>query len=229
MGFTKLVESIVESSVWAEDSETLRVWIYLLARADSMGVVWVTIPAIALQNGLTTDKVAAALEKFSAPDPNSRSPKHGGRRIRIDREPTFSIAILNYSDYRWEDHTHAARQKRYRESHRDGSDASRVSRGTQDRRQKTEDKEKDIPEVRRFSPPTAGEVQAYLDSIGETRFSGEGFCAFYESKGWRIGKSPMKSWQAAVRTWRANADKKGEPQVKKPVYVDGIAQIDREW
>ena len=83
--------------------------------------------------------------------------------------------------------------------------------------------------VRKFVVPSPAEVQAYLDSIGETRFSGEGFCAFYESKGWRIGKSPMKSWQAAVRTWRANADKKGEPQVKKPVYVDGIAQIDREW
>jgi hypothetical protein len=27
------------------------------------------------------------------------------------------------------------------------------------------------------------------------------FWDFYESKGWVIGKSPMKDWRAAVRTW----------------------------
>jgi len=30
------------------------------------------------------------------------------------------------------------------------------------------------------------------------------FFDYYESKGWLIGKSPMKSWQAAVRTWEKN-------------------------
>ena len=27
------------------------------------------------------------------------------------------------------------------------------------------------------------------------------FFNFYESKGWLVGKSKMKDWQAAVRTW----------------------------
>lgn len=44
------------------------------------------------------------------------------------------------------------------------------------------------------------EVQAYCDER-RNGIQGQDFCDFYESKGWRIGTSPMKDWQAAVRTW----------------------------
>jgi len=27
---------------------------------------------------------------------------------------------------------------------------------------------------------------------------------YYESKGWIVGKAPMKSWQASVRNWARN-------------------------
>jgi hypothetical protein len=49
--------------------------------------------------------------------------------------------------------------------------------------------------------PTPDEVTAYAESIG-FKLNGEQFCDFYESKGWKIGKSPMVSWKAAVRTWK---------------------------
>src|SRR5665213_3050345 len=52
-----------------------------------------------------------------------------------------------------------------------------------------------------FSRPSAQEVTAYGASIG-FQIDGSAFCDFYESKGWKIGSSPMKSWQAAVRTWK---------------------------
>lgn len=53
----------------------------------------------------------------------------------------------------------------------------------------------------RFTPPTVEEVRAYCDEKGYT-FDPETFCAFYESKGWRVGNSPMKSWKAACSTWQ---------------------------
>jgi hypothetical protein len=34
----------------------------------------------------------------------------------------------------------------------------------------------------------------------------EEFVDFYTSKGWKVGKNPMKDWKAAVRTW-ARRDK----------------------
>lgn len=55
----------------------------------------------------------------------------------------------------------------------------------------------------RFTRPDISEVTAYAKSIG-FEIDAERFVNFYESKGWLIGKSPMKSWKAAVRTWRNN-------------------------
>lgn len=68
-------------------------------------------------------------------------------------------------------------------------------------------------QVRRFVKPTPSEVQAYCDERGNG-ISGEAFCNFYESKGWLIGKSPMKDWKAAVRTWEAK-DGRSKPKNAK--------------
>ena len=54
--------------------------------------------------------------------------------------------------------------------------------------------------------PEIHEIVNYL--TGEKNyddFSAMGFADafwnFYESKGWKVGKSPMVSWKAAIRTW----------------------------
>ena len=56
----------------------------------------------------------------------------------------------------------------------------------------------------KFKVPSPSEVFEYGVSIGY-RINGEKFCAFYESKGWMVGKSPMKSWKACVKTWKIHA------------------------
>jgi hypothetical protein len=33
------------------------------------------------------------------------------------------------------------------------------------------------------------------------------FMAHHEARGWMLGKVPMKSWEAALRTWRGNIGK----------------------
>ena len=53
----------------------------------------------------------------------------------------------------------------------------------------------------RFVPPTPEEVDAYIAEKGYKGFDGEGFCAFYASKGWKVGNTPMKNWKQAVVTW----------------------------
>jgi hypothetical protein len=52
----------------------------------------------------------------------------------------------------------------------------------------------------RFVPPTVPEVRAYCEAR-KNGIDAEAFVAHYESKGWRIGNTPMKKWQAAVITW----------------------------
>jgi hypothetical protein len=43
------------------------------------------------------------------------------------------------------------------------------------------------------------------------------FWNYYEANGWKIGKNPMKNWQAAVRTWEKNS----ENQEIKPTFKTG--------
>ena len=52
----------------------------------------------------------------------------------------------------------------------------------------------------RFTPPSIEEVAAYCRERGNA-VNAEAFVDFYESKGWKVGNAPMKSWQAAVRSW----------------------------
>lgn len=52
--------------------------------------------------------------------------------------------------------------------------------------------------ARRFTPPTLAEVQAYV-SERHSAVDPQGFIDFYSSKGWMVGKTPMKDWKAACR------------------------------
>lgn len=60
----------------------------------------------------------------------------------------------------------------------------------------------------RFVKPSPAEVEAYAKTI-QFPINGEEFCDFYESKGWVVGRSPMKCWKAAVRTWKRGFVKRG--------------------
>lgn len=58
------------------------------------------------------------------------------------------------------------------------------------------------PERKRFKPPSAQEVDAYMQEINKgSSLEAQKFVDFYQSKGWFVGKSKMKDWQAAVRNW----------------------------
>ena len=54
--------------------------------------------------------------------------------------------------------------------------------------------------TRHFRAPSAEEVAAYAASRGEA-IDAERFVDFYASKGWKVGRAPMRDWQAAVRNW----------------------------
>lgn len=74
---------------------------------------------------------------------------------------------------------------------------------------------------KRFVPPTLAEVQSYV-AERQSPVDPQGFIDFYASKGWMVGKTPMKDWKAACRnaeTWeRWSRAETSAPQKK------GLAQ-----
>lgn len=53
---------------------------------------------------------------------------------------------------------------------------------------------------RRFVPPSVEQVRAYCRERGNG-IDPETFVDYYAARGWMVGRSPMKDWRAAIRTW----------------------------
>lgn len=60
---------------------------------------------------------------------------------------------------------------------------------------------------KRFTPPSREEVAAYCAERGN-KVDVDRFVDFYTSKGWLVGRAPMKDWKAAVRGWEKEAKQK---------------------
>ena len=60
-----------------------------------------------------------------------------------------------------------------------------------------------------FTPPTVSEVLDYCRER-KNRVDPQRFVDFYTSKGWMVGKTKMKDWRAAVRTWEKDDKHKGD-------------------
>lgn len=81
-------------------------------------------------------------------------------------------------------------------------------------------KAKGNQEGSRFVPPTVDEIAAYAAEKNYQRVDADRFWNFYQSKGWKVGKSPMKDWKAAVCNWEYNSDLRGSPS-RAPTTRDG--------
>ncbi|MGG7074350.1 phage replisome organizer N-terminal domain-containing protein [Campylobacter sp. 9BO] len=77
--------------------------------------------------------------------------------------------------------------------------------------------ESDEPKPKRFVKPTLDELNAYKQEQA-LNVDCENFYNFYESKGWLVGKSPMKDWRAAMRNWSKN---EGRFSAAKPQEQNG--------
>ncbi len=66
-----------------------------------------------------------------------------------------------------------------------------------------------------FRKPSIDDIIAYC---GENDFKVDAhrFYDYYESNGWRVGKTPMKDWKAAIRNWVRNEQNKYSLLPPKP-------------
>lgn len=72
----------------------------------------------------------------------------------------------------------------------------------------------------RFVKPTVDEIAAYCREKNYC-INAQSFFDFYESKGWKVGNSPMKDWHAAIRTWVNRSNNAGYGRYTAPVSSCG--------
>lgn len=92
-----------------------------------------------------------------------------------------------------------------------------------------EDKDEYIPpkspqgERKRFSPPSYQEVEAYCRSRHNS-VDPQRFIDYYTSNGWKVGKNPMKDWQAAVRTWEKTTKQSSGREALEELWAEYKAE-----
>lgn len=75
-------------------------------------------------------------------------------------------------------------------------------------------KTKAAKERKAFVTPTLEEITEYCNERNNLVDPNK-FLNYYTSNGWKVGgKTPMKDWRAAVRTWESNAGFKATPKEK---------------
>ena len=183
-GWIRLDRGIQDNFLWQEP-EALKLWLYLLMAAS------LTDKATAFNGQMLNIKRGQLVFGLNAA---SARLNISIRRLRkylnwfeaddmIDKQITnkFSIiSITNYSQYQ-----DAGKQLTGK------GQATAKQRATTI--QVTSNNKQSIP-------PTVGEVRAYCESRSNG-IDPEMFIAFYEARGWKIGKDRMKSWKACVVTW----------------------------
>jgi len=75
----------------------------------------------------------------------------------------------------------------------------------------------------RFVVPSVEEVETACVEIGLPASEAGRFIDHYESKGWKVSGSPMKSWIASLRNWKRNRD---ERQQSLPIQPAQKKELD---
>lgn len=150
--------------------------------------------------GEEEENITKAIEYLCAPDPGSRTDKCEGKRLI--KVGAFTYHVVNGEAY------HAMRNYEERKAY---------NREAQKKfREKKKSEGVDVPEIKssknggssKFSKPTADDLM----KEGLPATEAYKFLNYHEARGWKMngGRSPMKNWKAAVRTWKSSEFYKGE-------------------
>jgi len=197
MGFVKIYRSFLDWE-WYDDINTTRLFIHCILKAyyedtKYRGIIFKRgsfsfgRKLLAKEVGLSEQQLRTSLSKLKSTN-----------EITIKSTSKFSvISIVNYDLY----------QKNNQQNNQ--QDNQRVTNEQPTNNQQiTTIKEiknirnKELKENNIFRPPTILEIKDFLKEKGITTIDADRFYYFYDSKGWLIGKTKMKSWKSAIMTWK---------------------------
>ena len=207
-GYIKIYRSLLDWEWW-KDNNTFKVFMYLLLNANwkesryrgydvPKGGLVVGINSLSETLDISVQSVRTALNHLKSTN-----------EITIKTTNKFSIvSIVNWEKYQGCDDelTNKITSKLTNDQQ------------TTNKQLTTEQEYKNIKKNNIFIRPTLEEVESYCRER-KNNVDPESFINFYESKGWVIGKSKMKDWKAAVRTWERNEKKK--PSAEQKQYESG--------
>jgi len=230
-GFIKLPRNIQDWD-WYGKPNIVMLWIHILLNANYEDVEWrgeiiergslvTSVSSLANETGLTESQVRAALKRLTI----------SKQIVKQTTNKTTKIIVCDYDSYQGLNGV----MQQTNDEQNDKQITNETTTIGEDKKERIEEK-KDANASKekkptRFVRPTVEQVRAYC-AENHYQVNAAEFVDFYESKGWVVGKSPMKDWKAAVRTWvRKEREEKGlpaqvtpKPSLDKPSLKEAIEQ-----
>lgn len=207
--YAKVFSQIFDSSI-ADNYKLRHFFMDLLVLADINGVVDMTPSAIAGRTRIPIEEVRQYLALLEAPDTESRTSDHEGRRIvRLDEHRTWGWCILNYDKFRAiasDDQRKALTRERVRK-HREKRKASVTlsNAGNAMQRQRQIAGESALR-------PSIAEVLATAEMIGLSEWKARDWFDEMEGCGWLdFQHRPVVRWQSILNRVKVKWEADGRP------------------
>lgn len=188
---------------WYQDSNTKSLFIHLLLKANHKDAKYqgelikrgqhkTGLFKLSAETGLSIQQLRTSIKKLEKTnDITSKSTN----KYRI-------ITVIKYDTYQ-STNKHNNKQVTIKQQ----SSNNQVTTNNNDYNENTvkNDNKKDIatPTSKTFIIPTIKEIEEYCKER-KNNVNSNKFYHFYESKGWLVGKTKMKSWKSSVITWESN-------------------------
>jgi len=198
------------SAAWktaVADPKAKLVLLKLADNANDKGVAWPKVETIAADTGLSRRSVYRALDWLEDAGIVTRNRGRNEVYYEISKCHTDTSTSANVTPQKCQRDTSTSATQTPQKCQAD----TYANKGTVIEPyivQTSQDPEK----TKRFSKPTVQEVTEHGATLTPRFLKAQQFWDYYESKGWVVGRSPMKNWKAAVRTWQARDQPNHKPQ-----------------
>lgn len=165
-------------------------WYLVEALANAGGRLPIAItPVLAMQIQVTEIKVRAVIEQFGL--------------FIVENDEFFSQRLNRHLEIRKKlsDKGKEGAKRRWINGVPNG-EAITVPNGEPYAKERKGKESKLNNSVRTFTRPTRSQLCEYMEEIGKVNESlADRFLNYYDSNGWKVGRSSMKDWKAAIRNW----------------------------
>lgn len=197
-GYIRLHRQIVDCPVFRNE-RMLKIWIWCLIKAThSERNSMVGLQMVNLKPGQFIFGRLIAAEQLEMPAStvwrNMKTLEAEGM-LKIESNNKFSVVTIeNWAFYQTDESNKPKKRKTS---------------------SKSTDTDKNVKNDKYIVPPTIEMVEQYCLEQ-KLPINPQKFMDYYESNGWRVGKSKMKDWQATVRSWaRRESEYNPQPAVQE--------------
>ena len=199
---------------WYDDINTTRLFIHCLLRANHKPNKWqgIEIPAgsfvtgrkkLSAETGLSERAIRTCLDHLKATNEIT---------IKTTNKNSL-ITVANWASYQIKEEDRPAERPAKRPANSPTSDQQPTTNNN-------DNNDNNQQKTKRFAKPSFDDLENYKKEK-KLNLDSQAFLDYYDSKGWIVGKTPMKDWKATARGWSGRQSGFGNSQQpQQPSYED---------